>query len=97
MISACIGMAACTSGPSDHQIMGDFLSSPGWEGQAPEITGVTRGDGWDDGAEVRVYFKPRTCATKCEAAFASMSYQQHDAGKWRLLYRSPQGKAFSTD
>jgi hypothetical protein len=88
VFAGCVLLSACSYGPQDEQIRGDFLAFQQKEGLAlpAEIKRITREDGWSDGAEVRVYFCLRTQKppAKCDETYVGMSYQKY-ADDWRLI------------
>ncbi|WP_157499167.1 hypothetical protein [Lysobacter sp. Root604] len=88
----------CSSGLTEKRVEQDFRGLIKANYKVITIEKVHRvsfGDGWDDGAEVRVYF-----VAKCETGGAAdaqgaecwdgemhmqMSYQKNSSGSWELL------------
>lgn len=87
MFFGCAFLGACSAGLQDQQIRSDFfgLQKKGEVKPSGEITRVIKGDGWSDGAEVRVYFCQQTLSQKCEETYVSMSYQKRADGSWKLI------------
>lgn len=85
----CIALPACVNSPSDEQVKKDFLTSKP-DGESLKVTKVTRGDGWSDGAEVRVYFcEAQDRGERCKERYASMAYQKQPDNSWRLISIAP--------
>lgn len=87
-------LIGCSSGLTEQRVEQDFRSLIAAEYKTISIEEVQRidfGDGWDDGAETRIYFKascmaPAT-ATECKKGpmQMQMSYQKNSAGHWEVL------------
>lgn len=85
LLATCVALSACVYGPSDSQVEKDFQEASKLEGGA-RIIDIARGDGWSEGAELRVRFcQPISPASDCREGNASMSYQKQPNGSWRLV------------
>lgn len=87
-------LAACSSGVRDEQILNDLAVYQKDGGEASSALKITHGDGWSDGAEVRVYLSPACApqdaqAKKCTEKYVSMSYQRQKDDTWKLLSVTP--------
>lgn len=87
LLIGCASLSACSAGLQDRQIRNDFFSlqKKGEIKSSGEITKIIRGDGWSDGAEVRVYFCQQVPSEQCKEAYASLSYQRRTDGSWHLI------------
>ncbi|WP_147455610.1 hypothetical protein [Solilutibacter pythonis] len=88
-LMSCLALAACSSALQDEQIRGDFLAlqTAGEIQPSAAMTKIVRGDGWSDGAEVRVYFCQRkeSSVGKCEEEnYVSLTYQR-SGDEWCLI------------
>lgn len=85
-------LGACSSGLQDDEIRQDFLTlqEKGKVVPSERITKISRGDGWSDGAEVRVYFCPRQpdLSKECSETYVSLAYQKYGSD-WRLISAEP--------
>ncbi|MGN7919882.1 hypothetical protein [Lysobacter sp. 22409] len=83
----CAFLGACSAGLRDEQIRSDFfdLQKKGEIKSSGGITKIIKGDGWDDGAEVRVHFCQQAPPQQCKETHASLSYQKRADGSWKLI------------
>lgn len=92
LLACCALLGACSSGLRDEQIRSDFLAlqKKGQIAQSGEITKIVKGDGWSDGAEIRVYFcsHQQSQFTQCDETYVELSYQKYADG-WRLISAVP--------
>lgn len=94
LLAGCAFLVACSASLQDEQIRGDFLGlqKKGEIKPSGKITKIIRGDGWSDGAEVRVYFCQQALSEQCYEAYASLSYQKHADGSWHLISATSESK-----